>query len=100
MALLAAVGAVAAFTGGGASPSPEIVAGAVHAGPLPPQVVFADASKGFAFSADCVRAMPGDDCTPTLNRTVDGGKHWSPVGLPEGLPTSNAGWGRMQVSDD
>lgn len=100
MAALGVVAAVAAFTGGGTSSFVQPVAGATHPGPLPPQVVFTDASNGFAFSTDCIRAMAGDDCAPALNRTTDGGKNWSPVALPEGLPTSNGFWGRLEVSGD
>ncbi len=97
-AALAAVGVVAAFTGGGSSTTYQPIAGAVHAGPLPPQVVFDTATDGYSFSSDCVRAQAGDDCAPAMNKTTDGGKTWSVVALPAGLPTSNAGWGRLQVS--
>src|SRR3954453_8914970 len=61
LAALAGVGALAAFPGGGAPAAPQLVAGPVHAGPIPPQVVFSSPDSGFSFSSDCVHAQPGDE---------------------------------------
>ncbi|BEP12947.1 hypothetical protein acdb102_12580 [Acidothermaceae bacterium B102] len=95
LALLGGVGTLAAFTGTATKPTPA--AGATRAAVAPPEVVFADASDGWAFYPDCHRVLPTDACPPELFHSTDGGASWRSVDLPIGAPTVPSLWGQLQV---
>ena len=100
--VLAAVAAVAAFTGGHAKKAPGQadpgvpVAGKVTT-PIPPQVVFTSPTTGYAFYSACAKQPDGDGCTAALFRTVDGAVHWTSLPLPSGAPVDPTAWTTLQA---
>jgi hypothetical protein len=101
VALGAVAGAAMMIGDGKGSPSgsgPRT--GIPRPGPVPPEVIFANAKLGYAAYHFCNAQSLGHGCRSTLMRTKDAGRTWQRVALPPGTPTDSSGWHPMQVRDD